>query len=246
MRARLQPSDTTQAGATTAKANFSSYSLFLPYFLPYAAYVVIANLPFDLSKECNYTLRLLVVSAILAWGWGWYLPLCRNSRTSASVLSGIVYGSVGVPIWVLLCKPFAPPDAPIWDMWGFLFRLAAACTIVPIAEEYLFRGYVFRLASLWDAQRKLQPKNAFQSVLFERSINEIEQLKWSLPAVAISGVAFTLGHQVWEWPAAVVYGTMMCVLAIKQQSLIACVVAHAITNLGLGAYVFFMDQWQYW
>jgi membrane protease YdiL (CAAX protease family) len=149
MRAHFQPSDTTQAGETTAKASFSSYSLFLPYFLPYAAYVVIANLPFDLPKECNYTLRLLVVPAILAWGWGWYLPLCRNNRTSASVLSGIVYGSVGVPIWVLLCKPFAPPDAPIWDMWGFLFRLAAACTIVPIAEEYLFRGYVFRLASLW-------------------------------------------------------------------------------------------------
>jgi uncharacterized protein len=232
--------------AVTNNAGFSNFSLFLPYFLPYAAYVVIANVPFDLSNAGNYALRLIAVSAILAWAWRWYIPLWRTGCARSSIFSGAACGIVGLAIWILFSSPFAPAGGPEWDLWGFALRMIAAATIVPIAEELLLRGYVLRLAYQWEAQRKHKPKNAFQIVLFEQSINDIAKLKWSLSAVAISSMAFTLGHQVWEWPAAAAYGALMCVLAVRRQDLLACITAHSVTNIGLALYVLTTGQWQLW
>jgi uncharacterized protein len=242
----LQALDNVNPGATTDKPGWSNFSLFLPYFLPYAAYVVIANLPFDLSKTGNYALRLLVIPAILAWAWRWYMPLWRAGYARTSILSGTACGVVGLAIWILFSSPFAPTAAPKWDVWSFALRMIAAATIVPVAEEFLLRGYVLRLAYQWGVQRKHQPKNAFQSVLLGQSINEIAKIKWSLPAVAISTMAFTLGHQAWEWPAAAAYGVLMCILCVRKQDLLSCVVAHSVTNIGLALYVISTGSWNLW
>lgn len=240
------PTSEVIQGKSLAKSSFSNYSLLLPYFLPYAAFVIIANFPGSLPQEANYALRLVIVPGILVWAWRWYVPLGRRKGAGASVGYGVACGIVGLVLWIVLLKPFAPAGAQTWDMWPFVLRLLAASTIVPLAEELLMRGYILRLAYQWDHQRQRQKQNAFHRALFEQSINEIETVKWSLPAVVFSTAAFTLGHQVWEWPAAVGYGLLMCILTIKRQDLLACIVAHAVTNFTLGMYVYSTGQWQYW
>jgi hypothetical protein len=64
--------------------------------------------------------------------------------------------------------------------------------------------------------------------------------------VGISTAAFALGHQVYEWPAAIAYGLLMSVLYIIRKDLAACVAAHAATNFSLALFVCLTGQWQYW
>jgi uncharacterized protein len=111
-----------------------------------------------------------------------------------------------------------------------------------LAEE----GSNLRLAYQWDTVRAKGQKEAFHSSFFEDSIDDVKQGAWTLPAVAVSTVAFMLGHQLHEWPAACVYGVMMCLLYIKRKDLVSCIAAHATANLSLGGYVYFTGQWQYW
>jgi hypothetical protein len=51
------------------KSSITNSRLLLPYFGPYFAYVAIATFGEKLPPEVNYLLRLLIVSAILWWGW---------------------------------------------------------------------------------------------------------------------------------------------------------------------------------
>lgn len=232
--------------SASAVPSFSNYSLLVPYAAPYAAYVLIASLGDGLPKEINYPIRLVVVTAILAWAWRWYIPLAGPKDVRFSVAYGAAYGVVGLALWIVLTAPFAPADAPAWDTGAFLLRLVAAATVVPLAEELLLRGYVLRVAWQWDSLRKQKRADAFHSALHEQSIGDIEQLKWSTPAVAVSTAAFTLGHQMWEWPAAVVYGLLMCFLVVRRQDLISCIVAHSVTNIGLAFYVYSTGSWNLW
>jgi CAAX prenyl protease-like protein len=225
---------------------FSNYSLLVPYAAPYAIFVLMASLGGGLPDTLNYSLRLVLTTAALAWAWRWYIPLTGPKDSRFSILYGASYGVVGLVLWIVLCAPFAPHDAAAWEPAPFYLRMAAAATVVPLAEELLLRGYVFRLAYQWDLRRKQSRDEAFHSALFEQTIGDVKEMKWSLPAVAVSTVAFALGHQPWEWPAAVVYGLLMCFLVVRRQDLIACVVAHSVTNIGLALYVTSTGNWQYW
>jgi membrane protease YdiL (CAAX protease family) len=69
-------------------------------------------------------------------------------------------------------------------------------------------------------------------------INNFEPGAWSMAAILVSTVAFTLGHQVYEWPAAILYGFLMVFLWISRKDLISCIVAHGTTNFALALYVY--------
>jgi len=69
---------------------------------------------------------------------------------------------------------------------------------------------------------------------------------WSLAAIGVSTIAFTLGHLPVEWPAAVAYSILISFLWIIRKDLLSCMVAHGTTNLGLAVYVYFTGQWGFW
>ena len=69
---------------------------------------------------------------------------------------------------------------------------------------------------------------------------------WSWPAVAISTAAFTSGHHLHEWPAAMAFGSLMAWLWILRKDLIACIVAHSVTNIALAFYVLKTGNWHFW
>jgi hypothetical protein len=49
-----------------------------------------------------------------------------------------------------------------------------------------------------------------------------------------------------QWLTAIVWGLMVALLLVRTRSLGACIIAHAVTNLLLGAYVLWTGDWSFW
>lgn len=222
--------------------------LLLPYILPYMAYVAIASVPVDfLSREINYGLRLIVVGILFFWARKWLCSLRGPLSPWVSACWGIVAGLFGAWLWIVLLDPFVVADkATQWSESAFLLRLVAAGLMVPVIEELMMRGYVFRLALQWDQERRAGHRSALYSALDRRSLQDVGPGEWSWAAVLISTLVFTAGHAVQEWPASVGYGLLMSFLWIRRKDLLTCVVAHGTTNIALAVYVLTTGQWQYW
>ena len=222
--------------------------LILPYAVPYLAYVAIASLLGDLvAPEVNYGLRVVVVVLLLAWARRWYCSLRGPRAPALSIAVGLAAGLVGAVLWIGLLTPFVDqrPTAP-WSTGSFVLRLAAAGLLVPVFEELLMRGFIFRLALQWDQARRQGDRQALQTALDERSVNEVRPGEWSWPAIAISTAAFTSGHHLQEWPAAIAFGLLMSFLWICRKDLLSCIVAHAVTNVSLAGYVVLTGSWHLW
>lgn len=228
--------------------DLTNRDLFLPYLAPYFGYVVIASFLADrIAIEINYALRLAVTTALLVWAWRWYVPLRGPKNPFVSILYGVLWGLAGCAAWVLLLIPFLDAsEAKAWSDTGFYLRLAAASLLVPVFEELFMRGYIFRVALQWDEARRQKEKRPFEKALDRRCLNDVAPGAWSPMAVAVSTIAFALGHGMAEWPASIVYGLIMMGLWITRKDLLSCVVAHATTNFALAWYVRLSGQWQFW
>jgi len=99
--------------------------------------------------------------------------------------------------------------------------------VVPLIEEIFWRGFL---------QRYLVNEK-FTSVKFGTYTH--------LSFFGVAG-AFMLVHSPSDWPAAIATGVLFGWVAVKTKSLLACVIAHAITNLGLGIYIVTTKQWGFW
>ncbi len=236
---------TETAGVAVSPSN---RQLALPYAAPYLAYVGIATLfSSTLSAEVNYLLRLVVVGLVLIWAWRWYCPLHGPKSPAGSMLYGAVAGVFGLGLWLGLLAPFVEPaQMDAWSSRAFLLRLLSAGLLVPIFEEMVMRGYIFRLALQWDQARKDREREPLHVALDRRSINDVGPGHWSWVAVAVSTVAFASGHAPKEWPAAIAFGLLMALLWMHRKDLLTCITAHAVTNIALAAYVAVTGNWQYW
>lgn len=106
-------------------------------------------------------------------------------------------------------------------------RFARLVIIVPLVEEIFWRGFLMRYLIREDFTSL--PVGAFQ---------------WkSFSAVAL---CFMLVHGMADWPAALLCGIIYNFVAVRTGSLGACVLAHTVTNLGLGVYIMTTRQWGFW
>ena len=222
--------------------------LILPYSVPYLAYVFIASVFGSyISIEANYILRVTVVTVLIVWAWRWYFPIKGPKSPLVSVAFGIGAGFLGAFIWIFLLSPFVHlKDNQPWSNSAFILRLLSAGFLVPVFEELLMRGFILRFALQWDNARKNNEKNPLHIALDEKSISSVGPGAWSWLAVAISTAAFTSGHHLQEWPAAMAFGSLMAWLWILRKDLIACIVAHSVTNIALAFYVLKTGNWHFW
>ncbi len=223
--------------------------LLLAYSAPYFAYVFIASV-FDklVSVEISYLLRITVVTGLLLWFKKWYFSLSGPKRPIVSIIAGICTGFLGTFIWILLINPFTQgqSDQTAWSDSAFFLRLLSAGLLVPLLEEILMRGFLFRFALQWDKARKNREKEPLQTTLDHRSVNEVTPGEWSWMAIIVSTLAFTSGHHMQEWPAAIAYGVLMAWLYIIRKDLLSCIVAHAVTNISLALYILNTGKWYLW
>ena len=232
------------------RGSYRNKDLLIPYVAPYVAYVAAGSIlgPF-VSAEYVYVARLFIVLPLIYWAWPKYAPLCDRKNRRAilySIVAGLFAGIAGTVIWIVLRMPFAGDEASPWSLAGFICRLALAGFLVPIIEELLMRGYVFRLVLQWDFLRRAGAKGPFEKAFHEKSINEVAPGSWTIAAVIVSTVVFALGHETTQWPAAVAYGLLMAALWIFRKDLLSCIVAHGATNICLAGYIYQSKQWGLW
>ena len=222
--------------------------LILPYAAPYLAYVFIASALGDvLPTAVNYLLRIVAVIALLIWAHKWYFSITGPSSRRGSIITGMLGGILGFFLWIAFLLPFIDREsAEAWSFLEFGLRLIAAGLLVPLFEEILMRGFFFRLAWQWGETRRLGYDQPLPRVLDEQSVNSVPPGAWSWSAIVLSTLVFTVGHQIHEWPASIVYGLFMVLLWIRQKDLLVCIVAHATTNIMLGLYVYTTKSWYLW
>jgi len=228
-------------------SEWTNRELIMPYAAPYFAYVGLASFFHNkICVEINYVLKMVIVTGLLVWAWRWYFPVTGPNNRWGSCIYGVVFGLVGLVLWIACYQPFAGSSGEPWSMTGFFLRMVTASLVVPVFEELLMRGFVFRFVLQWDRFRMQKKSKPFSEALENESVFNVEPGAWSVAAVLISSVVFALGHTVGEWPASVAYGILMCVLLIIRKDLLSCMVAHGTTNLGLALYVFYTGHWELW
>ena len=164
------------------------------------------------------------------------------SKPFASVLIGIAVFVLWVgpdrivPGWhhsILFDNPItghpagSTPPASQTDPVFLTFRVAISVIAVPILEELFWRGWLMRW--LVDAED------------FER----VPLGTYAAAAFWISALLFASEHgSFWDvgLAAGIVYNWWM----IRTRNLWDCIIAHAVTNGILAAYVIAAGQWQYW
>ena len=82
--------------------------------------------------------------------------------------------------------------------------------------------------------------------LIKEDFNNVPIGTFQWRSFLIVALAFMLVHQTADWPAAFLCGIAYNLVAVRTGSLSACVLAHAITNLGLGIYIMSTRQWGFW
>ena len=120
---------------------------------------------------------------------------------------------------------FGNDGAPYWmNVSARMFRLVI---IVPLVEEIFWRGFLLRFFI----------KDDFQTMPFG-------EFTWK--SFGIVSLLFCFAHQMADWPAALITSALYNIVAYRTRSLTACVVTHAVTNLGLGIYILKTGQFGYW
>lgn len=221
--------------------------LLLPFLLPYVVYAGLASIPVEwLGREANYALRLIVVGGLVGCSWRSYLPLRGPYSRMLSCFTGMAAGMAGVLLWILAAEIFAGSDGEPWTVPAYYLRVASAVLLAPLIEEQLMRGYVLRFVLQMQEAKKAGVEDPFHEVWANRSVTEVEPGAISGWSVAISTLVFAGGHGFAEFPAAVIYGLLMCGVWHWRRDLLSCVVAHAASNLALAWYVRAYGEWALW
>ncbi|HQT72189.1 MAG TPA: CAAX prenyl protease-related protein, partial [Thiobacillus sp.] len=105
------------------------------------------------------------------------------------------------------------------------FRIAGAALVVPVMEELFWRSFLQR----WVQQPDFMTLNPAQI---------------GLKALFIASALFAVEHL--QWLAGLVAGLAYGWLYIRTRNLWAPIIAHAVTNGMLGAYVVATGRWSFW
>jgi CAAX prenyl protease-like protein len=181
-----------------------------------------------------YPLQTLACGAALVFYWRRY-----DFGSGGGWTAALVVGFLALALW--LCPQIVlgvPPrtegfdptvfaDNPLLYWLTVSARFARLIVVVPLVEEIFWRGFLMRYLIRGD----------FQTV----SLGTFEGKSFFGVAVL-----FMLGHATADWPAAFVTGLLYNGLLVRTRSLVACVLAHALTNLGLGLYIMTTRQWGFW
>ena len=181
-----------------------------------------------------YPLQTLACGAALVYFWKEY-----DFGVRGGWLEGVAGGLLALGIWISPQSVFgfAPRlqgfdptgmvESPILYWLVICARFARLVVVVPLLEEVFWRGFLLRYMVRED----------FVAVAFG-----------TFRPVSFFGVAglFMLAHSTADWPAAFLTGMIYNWLAVRTKSLTACVIAHAVTNFGLGVYIMSTEQWGFW
>jgi CAAX prenyl protease-like protein len=181
-----------------------------------------------------YPLQTLVCGAAVAVFWKRY-----NFGPLSGWFLGVAAGLLALAIWLSPQLVFGVLprlegfDPSIFAGDPFLYwltviaRFARLVVVVPLIEEIFWRGFLLRYLI----------RDDFENVA-----------PGTYKPLSFFGVAglFMLVHGMADWPAALLTGILFNFVMVRTKSLAVCVIAHAVTNLGLGVFIMCTRQWGFW
>lgn len=221
------PRGESRASAPTTKSSTSGEAAYLLPLLSVLAVSLVSGLA-TTEFDYFYPLRVVVAAGVLYKFRAHYPPL----RIDAPWL-GLTAGVLLAVVWILgfqrttgASEPstgaelaaMSPTSAGLW----LAFRFVGGVLTVPLVEELAFRGYLMRRFNARE----------FERVPFERS-------GWL--GLVVSSVAFGALHS--QWLLGLLAGVVFGLLARARGRLSDAIVAHAVSNLGLFAYVLATGEW---
>jgi uncharacterized protein len=199
-----------------------------------------------------YGVQVLLVGAILMLAWRHYDELHPDSApTTTEWTLAVGVGLVVFVLWISLDAPWmtlgawtgdsvgsAPGFVPVgadgqllWEL--IVVRFIGAALLVPVMEEIFWRSFLMR----WLQAGEPGDRGA-------ASFDRVDARRVGLRAVALSTFVFMLAHTLWL--AAIVAGLAYAWLYIRTGKLWVAVIAHAVTNGLLGAWVVATGRWSFW
>ena len=203
----------------------------LPYVAPFAAFIaLLAAMPLlGLAPRIELSLWILIVGAVL-------LVFSRKAidLRVGNILASLVVGVGVFVVWIvpdLLFPAYRDagasfPEEARADPLALALRAARAVLIVPIVEELFWRAWLPR----W---------------VINHDFRAVPMGTYTPFAFGITAVLFAVEHgQYWDvgLAAGVIYNAWMW----RTKRLGDCILAHAVTNGCLAAYVIGAGEWQYW
>ena len=191
-------------------------------------------LPASMYAVAYATKAVAVTAALLMWRQ----PLRDIKPDFRVVLPSILLGLVVFVAWVGLDK--AIPYLHLGQRVGFdphslpmplitaafvVVRFYGLVLMVPVMEEIFWRSFLLRYVT-------------------HINFLSLPVGTFSFRALAVVIAASALAHP--EWLVAAVANVVYCAWIRRTRSLLATIVAHAVTNAALGAYVMATGDWQYW
>lgn len=204
------------------------------FLAPLFAFLAVAMLTgaFAVDVDWLYPLRVLAAGALL-WRFRRHYVALGWDFSWAAVAIG-----VGVfPFWLALESASSHPvpaalTAALGGTWmgwigvWLLFRVLGSVIVVPLAEELAFRGYLTRR-------------------LIANDFQEVPLGRFSWFSFLASSVLFGALHNSRPW-AGTLAGVCYALAFYRRGKLGDAVVAHAITNALLAAYVLATGNWSLW
>lgn len=189
----------------------------------------------DFDVRWLYPVKAGLVALALAVLWRYYTEL-RSGLPLKHVLLSLLVGVVVLVLWVNLDarwmlmgaegKGYNPTDASGQiNRLLVTFRIAGAALVVPVMEELFWRSFLQR----WVQQPEFMTLNPAQI---------------GLKALIIASALFAIEHL--QWLAGLVAGLAYGWLYIRTRNLWSPIIAHAVTNGVLGAYVVATGRWSFW
>ena len=214
----------------------------IPYVLPFAAFLAFLALdqylPF--STDWNHAFRFAIVFVLLVvFSRGviaWRLTNFWGSAALGVALFAIWVGpDVLWPAyrqsWLFTNPIVGAPTSSLpagvkGSLTFIVFRTLASVVNVPILEELFWRGWLMR----W---------------LIARDFVRVPLGTYTAQSFWIVAALFASEHGSY-WDVGLVAGVLFNWWMIRTKSLADCILAHAVTNACLAAFVLLRDQWQYW
>jgi CAAX prenyl protease-like protein len=185
-------------------------------------------------KYWIFPLQTVLCGALLVWFWKAY-EWGAKWHVITAVLTGLVVLALWIsPQWLLGAEErtdgfnpglFAGSAALYWGT--LILRFIRLVVIVPLLEEIFWRGFLLRY-------------------LIKEDFTKVSFGTFSWFSFGVVTVMFGLAHFGPDFIPALLTGAIYNLLAVKTRSLACCVLAHAVTNLGLGLYIMQTGQWGFW
>ena len=184
-----------------------------------------------------YGLSVLLVGGLLVAWWREYGELAPQTLPDArEALLAVAVGLAVFALWIMLDAPWmtlGPPTAaflPVGadgrlDVPLIAVRWIGAALLVPVMEELFWRSFLMRWLHGWP-------------------FIGIDPRRVGLRAMVLSTFVFTLAHTLWL--AAAIAGMAYAWLYRRTGRLWVPVLAHAVTNGVLGAWVIATGRWAFW